>query len=151
MHTLKIILGSAMGGTEQVANYVAANIKGQFAESTKVLTSANAKDLTEDSGAFLLFMTANTGSGDLPDNILPLYTELKTMLPNIAHRKYALINFGDSSYPTFGQAGHTLTEALKGVGANEIVEPLLIDGSSERYPQITVLEWVKGVLERLDN
>lgn len=150
MHTLKIIVGSAMGGTEQVANYVAANLQGHFADNSEILTSANAKDLTEDPDAFLLFMTANTGSGDLPDNILPLYTELKTTFPNIVHRKYALVNFGDSSYPTFGQAGHTLTEALQGVGANEIVEPLLIDGSAERYPQLTVLEWVKGVLEKLD-
>jgi flavodoxin len=147
MANIQIIVGSEMGGTEEIAKYLAKELAEEH--SLSVNTQASAADITRDKDEFLVFCTSNTGCGDLPANIGQLYTQLKTEYPNIAYRKYALANFGDSSYPTFGEAGNLLNEALLDIGAQIVGEPLLIDSSENRHPQKEVLEWLRKILETI--
>lgn len=148
MANIQIIVGSEMGGTEEIAKYLAQELAGEH--SVSVNTQASAADLTRDKNEFLVFCTSNTGCGDLPANIAPLYAQLKTEFPNIAYRKYALANFGDSSYPTFGEAGNLLNEALLDIGAQIVGEPLLIDAGTDRHPQLAVLNWLINILKTLE-
>jgi MioC protein len=148
MTKIQIIVGSEMGGTEEVAKYLAKELEAEHAVSVNAQASAN--DLTRDPEEFLVFCTANTGCGDLPANISPLYAQLKTEFPNIAYRKYALANFGDSSYPTYGEAGNQLNDALLDIGAQLVGEPLLIDAGTNRHPQLEVLAWLREILDTLN-
>ncbi len=144
MAKIQIIVGTVMGTAQGIAEHLQKHLHQVEAGKHQVSINLRPKlaDLTRDENEFLLFCTSNTGNGDLPDNIAPLFVALKTEFPRIAYRKYALINLGDSSYPTFGEAGQQLDEALMDIGAERIGEPLLIDSSVERYPQKLALEWV---------
>ncbi|MEM1402700.1 MAG: flavodoxin domain-containing protein [Pseudomonadota bacterium] len=144
MTRLQIIVGTVTGTAEGVAKYIERELS-ELADIELTLDTT-VEDLTRDPEEVLLFCTSNTGAGDLPDNLLPLYSKLRNEPPNIAGRSYALINLGDSSFPTFGEAGVILHEALLDIGASSIAEPLLIDSSAERYPQKMALDWVREVL-----
>ncbi|MEM1190150.1 MAG: flavodoxin domain-containing protein [Pseudomonadota bacterium] len=141
---LLIIVGSVMGTSEGVAHFLARELTDKF--QPEVSLNADVNDLTRDPDELLLFCTSNTGCGDLPDNIMPLYLKLLSEPPNIAGRRYALINLGDSTYPTFGEAGMTLNAALEDIGAVPIAEPLVIDASVDRYPQKIALDWLREIL-----
>jgi MioC protein len=141
---IQIIVGSVMGTAERVANYLCEQYSAHH--SLNVNMHANAADLLRDESEFLLFCTSNTGHGDLPDNILPLFQQLTDNSPDIAGRHYALINIGDSSYPAFGEAGLLLKKALDDADALELVPSLLIDTSIERYPQKTARDWFQNQL-----
>ncbi|MEM6301760.1 MAG: flavodoxin domain-containing protein [Pseudomonadota bacterium] len=144
MAKIQIVIGSVTGTAEGVADFIKDELDSEHTIDTNVDTTVD--DLVRDDGELLLFCTSNTGCGDLPDNIYPLYEDLRETPPKIAGRKYALINIGDSSFPTFGEAGVALDEALKDIGAEPLAESLLIDVGEERYPQKIALEWVKSIL-----
>lgn len=131
-----------MGTASGVAEYLRREL--DQAERIDVNQSAGAADLARDPDELLIFCTSNTGAGDLPTNLQALYAELLNSPPNIAGRPYLLINLGDSSYPTFGQAGERLHAALQDIGASPIAAPFLVDTSIDRYPQKTVLEWTRA-------
>lgn len=145
MAKIQIVVGSVTGMAEGVADFIKENLDNEHQIDTNVETTV--EDLVRDDGEFLLFCTSNTGCGDLPDNIYPLYEDLREIPPKIAGRRYALINIGDSSFPTFGEAGAALDTALKDIGAQPVAESLLIDVGEERYPQKIALDWVKNILK----
>lgn len=133
-----------MGTAQGLAEYLQKQLSDHYTIDVNLNPSID--DLTRDENELLIFCTSNTGNGDLPDNISPLYLGLRNEFPRIAYRKYLLINLGDSSYPTYGQAGKDLDEALLDIGAERLAEPLLIDASAVRYPQKLALEWLSPIL-----
>lgn len=145
MSPIQIIVGTVTGTAEGVARYLQRELSDD--QSIEVNLEAAVEDLTRNPDEFLLFCTSNTGAGDLPDNIAPLYQALRNTPPNIAGRSYALINLGDSTFPTYGEAGQMLHDALMDIGAMPVAEPLVVDGSVDRYPQKIVFDWVKENLK----
>jgi MioC protein len=93
--------------------------------------------------AVVLVCTANTGVGDLPACIVPFYQHLRCNYPAIAGMRYGLINLGDSSYPSFAQAGQKIDDALKDLGAKPLGSPLVIDAQSGENPTTLALAWLK--------
>ena len=160
MQKIQIIVGSVTGTAEGVARFLqqklsgpsltAGRIAGQTEDRVKrridINLNAGIEDLQRDPEELLVFCTSNTGCGELPGNLLSLYLQLIDAPPNIAGRRYALINLGDSSFPTYGEAGEALHTALQDIGAVPIAEPLLIDASMERYPQKIALDWAQKIL-----
>ena len=145
MANIKIIIGTVTGTAARVADYLKQELSEQHSVETTLKASVD--DLLNDSDQLLIFCTSNTGAGDLPDNILPLYNALTTQSPNIAGREYALITLGDSGYQTFGKAGVKLDTALKSVGAVPVADSLLIDARQETLPEKQAFDWVKKILE----
>lgn len=144
MKKIQIIVGSATGTAQAVAEYIQKEFSAEY--SIELNDSANSEHITRDEDELLLFCTSNTGAGDLPDNILPLYIELTHLFPKIAGRKYALINLGDSSFATYGAAGQALDHALKELGAQPVTESLLVDACEEAHPRKAAVEWAKNFL-----
>ena len=144
MEKIQIIVGSATGTAQRVAEHLAEAFSSTH--SVEVNSQANSDHLTRDAEEFLLFCTSNTGAGDLPENILSLYIELTTFYPKIAGRKYALINLGDSSFPTYGEAGEHLDKALQDLGAVPVTESCLIDAMQESEPEKVALAWARGFI-----
>ena len=61
----------------------------------------------------VLICTATTGAGDVPANILPLYSELEEQFPLQQGRPFGVISLGDSSYDdTFVMRGLYLRSAF---------------------------------------
>ena len=95
MAVIQIIVGSVMGtalGVAQTLQQTLANSGHQVSINTLFQRG----QLNADPKEILLICTSNTGSGDLPMNIVPFYEHLKNDYPMIAGRRYGLVNLGDS-------------------------------------------------------
>ncbi len=142
MSRIQIFIGSVYGGAEQVGELVADELRALGHEVT-LNTYARAEDLARDPGEIILLCHSNTGSGELPDNIQPLYLHLTRDYPRISGRRFGVINLGDSSYTTFNEAGVMLAAAFEDLGAQRIGEPLVLDASSGDDAATLARDWVK--------
>jgi MioC protein len=141
MSKIQIMVGSVYGGAEQVAE-LAADLLRNLAHEVGINTYPRPQDLARDAEEIILLCHSNTGSGELPDNIQPLYLHLTRDYPRIAGRRYGVINLADSSYMTFNEAGVMLDAAFADLGAQRIGEPLVLDASSGDDIATLVREWV---------
>jgi MioC protein len=142
MSKIQIFIGSVYGGAEQVGELVAEELSALGHEVT-LNTYARAEDLARDANEIILLCHSNTGSGELPDNIQPLYLHLTRDYPRISGRRFGVINLGDSSYTTFNEAGVMLAAAFEDLGAQPIGEPLVLDASSGDDAATEARAWVK--------
>jgi flavodoxin len=142
MSKIQIFIGSVYGGAEQVGELVGEELR-KYGHDVSLNTYARAEDLARDPNEIVLLCHSNTGSGDLPDNIQPLYLHLTRDYPRIAGRRYGVINLADSSYTTFNEAGIALDAAFADLGAIRIGEPLVIDASSGDDPATLARAWVQ--------
>lgn len=141
MSKIQIIVGSVYGGAEQVAE-IAAKLLGEQGHTVSINTYARPQDLARDGDEIFLLCHSNTGSGELPDNIQPLYLHLTRDYPRIAGRRYGVINLADSSYTSFNEAGAMLDAAFADLGAARIGEPLVIDAANGDDAASLTREWV---------
>lgn len=141
MSQIQILVGSVTGNAEQIAE-LASDELAHRGHSVSVNHYAQVEDLVRSPEEVLLICTSNTGAGDLPDNLQPLYVQMTREYPAIAGRRYGVINLGDSSYATFGEAGRAIDEAFTDLGAQRIGEPLVLDASSGDDPEVLTREWL---------
>jgi len=146
MASIQILIGSVYGGAEQVAEIAAEQLR-ELGHQVSLNTYARPEDLTRDADEILLLCHSNTGSGELPDNIQPIYLHITRDYPRIAGKRYGVINLGDSSYSTFNEAGRMLDAAFADLGAVRIGEPLVIDAcigdDADTMAREWISEWVK--------
>lgn len=142
MSKIHIMVGSVYGAAEQIGELVADELRA-LGHEVKLNTYASAQDLTSDPSEIILLCHSNTGSGELPDNIQPLYLHLTRDYPRISGRRFGVINLADSCYTTFNEAGVMLAAAFEDLGARRIGEPLVLDASSGEDPASQARQWVK--------
>lgn len=142
MSKIQIFIGSVYGGAEQVAEILSEELS-KLGHQLSLNTYARAEDLVRDPDEIILLCHSNTGSGELPDNIQPLYLHLTRDYPRIAGRRYGVVNLGDSCYTTFNEAGKMLDAAFEDLGAQRIGEPLVLDASSGDDAATLAREWVQ--------
>lgn len=150
MSQIQILVGSVTGTAEAVAGQVSDQLEAA-GHSVSVNNMAQVEDLVRNPDEILLIVTSNTGAGDLPDNLQPLYVQMTREFPAIAGRYYGLINLGDSSYVTFGEAGQAIDEAFADLGAQRLGEPLVLDASSGDDPETLAHAWVEQWQWQLPN
>ena len=132
-----------MGTAVEVAEALASDLHNQ-GHQVRLNPQFQPGHLSEDPREILLICTSNTGVGDLPMSIVPFYTHLKKDYPNVAGRRYGIVNLGDSSYPNFAQAGKTLDDALADLGAQRIGEPLVLDAIYVDDHQQEARNWLQN-------
>lgn len=142
MAAIHIIVGSVMGTALEVAQTLEQTLTAA-GHQVRVNPSFVRGQLDENPVDVILICTSNTGMGDLPQNIVPFYEHLKNDYPNVAGRRYGVINLGDSSYPNFAQAGNTLDEALADLGAQRIGESLVLDAMYIDEPTAEARAWAQ--------
>lgn len=142
MANIQILVGSVFGGAESVADIAAEKLR-ELNHTVSINTYAQPQDLVRDPNEILLLCHSNTGSGDLPDNILPIYLHITRDYPRLAGKRYGVINLGDSSYTTFNEAGRMLDAAFADLGAQRIGEPLVLDACVGDDPETLVADWIK--------
>lgn len=142
MSKIQIFIGSVYGGAEQVGELVGDELRA-LGHDVSLNTYPRAEDLARDASEIILLCHSNTGSGELPDNIQPLYLHLTRDFPRIAGRRYGVINLADSSYTTFNEAGKALDNAFEDLGAIRVGEPLILDACSGDDPATLARNWVK--------
>lgn len=137
---IQIIVGSETGTARALAAFIAEQLGDQHEVS--VNQAAKVEDLVRDEQEILLFCTSNTGLGELPGNLAPLYSGLRREPPRIAGRRFGFINLADSTYPTFAEGGEMLEKALRDIGAERVGEALVVDGSVDVNPMDPVEPWL---------
>ncbi len=141
MSKVQILVGSVYGGAEQVAELAAEQLRNQGHE-VEINTYARPQDLVRDANEVFLLCHSNTGSGELPDNLQPVFLHLTRDYPRLAGRRYGVINLADSSYTTFNEAGVMLDAAFADLGAQRIGEPLIIDAMNGDDPASLTRDWI---------
>ena len=124
MANIHIVIGTVTGTAAEVGEAACAVLQAQ-GHTCRLNLQYQEGDWHADE--ILLICTSNTGMGDLPADIEPLFDHLTLRPPNIVGWRYGVINLGDSSYPNFAEAGQTLDDALTDIGAQRIGEPLVLD------------------------
>ena len=142
MSKIQIFVGTVYGGAEQVAEILKDELE-KLGHQVGLDTYARAEDLARDPDEVILLCHSNTGSGELPDNIQPLYLHLTRDYPRIAGRRYGVVNLGDSSYTTFNEGGKMLDAAFEDLGAVRVGEPLVLDACVGDDGDAMSGEWVQ--------
>lgn len=96
-----------------------------------------------------MLVSSTTGQGDLPDDILPWFLELKDTAPYLPDLRYGVIALGDSSYETFCGAGKQLDELFAELGAKRVGERLEIDACETMEPEVEAQAWLNNWLPLL--
>lgn len=98
----------------------------------------------------VLVVTATTGRGDIPNNLLNFYAELETESPLQKQRPFGVISLGDSSYDrTFCQAGALMEARFLDLGYSQPIPRLTIDATETQTPDGDALFWLKEWTEAI--
>ena len=145
-----IISGSVYGSAEEVARHA-----GQILNTAGHQVLHNPRIGLAELLAFepqaLLAVSSTTGMGELPDNLYPLYAQLRDQLPGaLRGLPGGVIALGDASYgDTFCAGGEQLRELFAELGVTEVQDMLRLDGSESVTPETDAEPWLAGFVERL--
>ncbi|WP_296179412.1 flavodoxin [Pseudomonas sp. UBA1879] len=145
-----IVSGSVYGSAEEVARHAQQLIKNA-GHDVLFNPRATLADLQAFAPDAFLAVTSTTGLGELPDNILPLYSQIRDVLP-AAWRGLpgGVIGLGDASYgDTFCGGGEQLRELFMEVGIREVQEMLRLDASETVTPESDAEPWLAAFIEKL--
>ncbi|MDH4561906.1 flavodoxin [Pseudomonas sp. BN411] len=143
-----ILSGSVYGTAEEVARHAEKLLKAAGLDAS-YLPRVSLDDLIAFDPEALLTVTATTGMGELPDNLLPLYAELRDRLPNWRGRSGAILALGDSSYDLYCGGGELMRELYAELGLREVVEMQRLDASETVTPELDAEPWLNAVIAAL--
>ncbi|MCY1398337.1 Sulfite reductase [NADPH] flavoprotein alpha-component [compost metagenome] len=145
-----IISGSVYGAAEEVARHAATLLK---AAGFEVLCNPRAtfQEVLDFGPDALLGVTSTTGMGELPDNLQPLFSQIRDVLPAVWRGlPGAVIGLGDSSYgDTFCGGGEQLRELFAELGLNEVLPMLRLDASETVTPDTDAEPWLADLIGQL--
>ncbi|NCE91411.1 flavodoxin [Pseudomonas sp. L13] len=145
-----ILSGSVYGTAEEVARHAQELLKAAGFDAWH-----NARATLADVQAFapeaFLAVTSTTGMGELPDNLMPLYSTIRDQLP-AAWRGLpgAVIGLGDASYgDTFCGGGEQMRELFAELGIREVLPMLRLDASESVTPEADAEPWLADLIPAL--
>ncbi len=147
MAKIKILVGTVYGNALDTAESCADWLRSE-GHSVEVLRNPQIDDLS-DPEELLLVCTSTTGQGEIPDELMLLYCQLQDQLPDLQGRQYGLITLGDSSYPTFAEAGYLIQALFQKLQMQCVGEPLIIDACETLTPVEDALPWVQDWANQL--
>ncbi|MBF8721522.1 MULTISPECIES: flavodoxin [Pseudomonas] len=145
-----IISGSVYGTAEEVARHAEALLKAAGFQAWHA-ARATLQDLQGFAPEALLAVTSTTGMGELPDNLMALYGDIRDTLP-AAWRGLpgAVIGLGDSSYgDTFCGGGEQMRELFAELGVREVQPMLRLDASETVTPEADAEPWLADFMAAL--
>ncbi len=150
---LLILYGSEYGFCKRTALSLAqtlAAVRGADAPVSPRVLDLSAHTLIDWAREPLaLIVCATAGDGEAPENARPFFDWLEEGSQRLAGLSYVILACGDSSYPNFCRAGHTLDTLLASAGAQALLPCHEVDNEEETH----VAEWfaaVQGVLATLE-
>ncbi|WAJ36404.1 flavodoxin [Pseudomonas sp. GOM7] len=138
-----IVSGSVYGTAEEVARHAERLLEAAGLQAW-YKNHMNLDELLAFAPDAVLTVTATTGMGELPDNLLPLYCELRERLPAWSGKPAAVLALGDSSYDSFCGAGELIRELYAELGLREVVEMLRLDASETVTPESDAEPWLQA-------
>ena len=149
MAKISLLVGSVYGGAEAVAQQLQSALD-QAGHQASISDAQTATSLVSEAADAWLVVTSTTGSGDIPDTILPLFLSLQSEFPMLSDLKYGVVALGDSSYgDTFCGGGRQFGQLLEELGAKELCPLLTIDACEHFDGAPVALEWLPNWLTQL--
>lgn len=137
-----ILSGSVYGTAEEVARHAERLLKASGLEAWHK-PRMTLDELLAFAPDALLTVTSTTGMGELPDDLLPLYSELRDRLPAWRGQPAAVLALGDSSYDTFCGGGELMRELYAELGLSEVLDMLRLDSSETVTPETDAEPWLQ--------
>ncbi|EPJ75535.1 MAG: flavodoxin [Pseudomonas sp.] len=145
-----IVSGSVYGSAEEVARHAGKLLREAGFEVLQD-SRVTLEGLQSFAPQALLFVTSTTGMGELPDNIQPVYSQIRDVLP-AAWRGLpgGVIGLGDASYgDTFCAGGEQIRELFAELGVVEVQEMLRLDASESVTPETDAEPWLEQFVKLL--
>ncbi|WP_397449737.1 flavodoxin [Pseudomonas sp. NA-150] len=145
-----ILSGSVYGQAEEVARH-AEGILRDAGHDVRHNPRVTLADLQAFAPEAFLVVTSTTGLGELPDNFLPLYSQIRDVLPQ-AWRGLpgGVIGLGDASYgDTFCGGGEQVRELFAELGVREVLPMLRLDASETVTPESDAEPWLAEFIQLL--
>ena len=142
MAKIALIVGTVYGAAQYVAEQ-AQPLLVELGHSAELFTDAKLDDVLKFDADIWLVISSTTGQGDIPDNLLPFFLDVKDRFPLLTNKKFAVIALGDSSYTTFCGAGEQLQELLLEIQGTELAPMLRIDACETLEPETIALPWIQ--------
>ncbi len=144
MANISIVMGSVYGSAQFVAEEIELELNNA-GHQAKLLTPPSLEEA--DSADVLIVVTSTTGSGDIPENLMPFYNQLKKEPKSLAELQFAVVSLGDSSYlDSYCGAGKKIQEALVDLGARALSAPLELDAMETTTPEEEAMPWILKLL-----
>ena len=142
--------GSVYGTAEEVARHAARLLSDAGFEAWHN-PRASLADIQAFAPHALLAVTSTTGMGELPDNLMPLYSTVREQLPGFFRGlPGAVIGLGDASYgDTFCAGGEQMRELFAELGVNEVIPMLRLDASESVTPEMDAEPWLAELIDAL--
>ncbi|MBR9728879.1 FMN-binding protein MioC [Shewanella intestini] len=139
MTKIALIVGTTLGGTEYVADDMAAQLT-ELGHETAVFLDPQLDEITTYS--LWILVCSTHGAGDLPENIQPFFKQIMLFQPDLSKVKFAVCAIGDSSYDTFCQGPEKLVELFTQAGSSQCVDKIQIDVQHTPVPEEPALAWL---------
>lgn len=145
-----ILSGSVYGTAEEVARHAESLLKSAGFEAWHA-ARATLQDLQGFAPDAFLAVTSTTGMGELPDNLMPLFSSIRDVLPGEWRGlPGAVIALGDSSYgETYCGGGEQLRELFIELGLREVQPMLRLDASETVTPETDAEPWLAAFASAL--
>ncbi|TVP54589.1 MAG: flavodoxin [Halomonadaceae bacterium] len=142
MPAIRLFAGSVYGTALEVAQDIEEALEDQGFD-VRYFPQPTLSDFTGDGdNSAVLLVTATTGEGELPGNLLPLYQQLMDTLPQQPGRIGGVIVLGDSAYgDTFCAAGNLLEELMQQLAYTPVCPSLRIDAADTPEPATVAVPW----------
>ncbi|MAD77295.1 MAG: flavodoxin [Rheinheimera sp.] len=142
MAKIALIVGSVYGGAQYVAEQ-ALPLLTELGHEIAIYEEPKLDEVLAFEPMVWLVITSTTGQGDIPDNLLPFYLDVKSRFPLLTDKQFAVIALGDSSYDTYCGAGEQMRELLLEVQGRELAPMLRIDACETLEPESVALPWLE--------
>ncbi|WP_296259486.1 MULTISPECIES: flavodoxin [unclassified Pseudomonas] len=145
-----IVSGSVYGSAEEVARH-AQQIISNAGHEVLFNPRATLADLRAFTPEAFLAVTSTTGLGELPDNILALYSQIRDVLPaEWRGLPGGVIALGDASYgDTFCGGGEQMRELFMESGIEQVQEMLRLDASETVTPESDAEPWLAEFIVKI--
>ena len=145
-----ILSGSVYGTAEEVARHARQPL-AEAGFEVMLNPRATLDEVLAFAPEAILAVTSTTGMGELPDNLIPLYSALRDQLPAaLRGLPGAVMGLGDSSYgDTFCGGGEQMRELFAELGVNEVLPMLRLDSSESVTPESDAEPWLADLIKAL--
>lgn len=141
-----VISGSTLGGAEYVAEHLAARLKTP-GNSCALFHGPSLEEV--DNFDLWLIVSSTHGAGELPENLQPLFDQIKQSEKDRSYLRFAVVGLGNSDYDTFCFAVDHIERALKEKGAKKLTESLKIDVLNTDDPESAAEQWLPNFTSHL--
>ncbi|MBU3825630.1 MAG: flavodoxin [Candidatus Oceanisphaera merdipullorum] len=146
MATVDIIVGTVYGSAMSAAESLE---EALMAAGHEVVLHEEAALADLNPEHFWLVVTSTTGQGELPADILPLFSELRDNSGPLPQLRYAIAALGDSSYEHYCGGGQLFNDLLQELQATAVTEMLTIDATETLDPEVPAVTWLKSFISKI--